>query len=96
MLTLRSCRIATRGVYREASRPRSASATLNFEASRNRSAVRGWCRPPMNQWEYLYYQHRNGSIPAEYWVGAEDYYRNLVAAKPGYHRFWSGNQSSFD
>ena len=50
----------------------------------------------INQWEYLYYQHRDGSIPAEYWVGAEDYYRNIVAAKPGYHRFWLGNQSSFD
>jgi hypothetical protein len=49
-----------------------------------------------NQWEYLYYQHRDGSIPAEYWVGAEDYYRNMVAARPGYARFWSGNKSSFD
>ena len=49
-----------------------------------------------NQWEYLYYQHRDGSIPTEYWVGAEDYYRNLVAANRGYARFWSGNKSSFD
>jgi hypothetical protein len=49
-----------------------------------------------NQWEYLYYQHRDDSIPIEYWVGAEDYYRNLIAASPGYARFWSGNQSSFD
>ena len=49
-----------------------------------------------NPWEYLYYQHRDGSIPTEYWVGAEDYYRSLVAMKPGYARFWSGNQSSFD
>jgi len=50
----------------------------------------------VNQWEYLYYQHRDGSIPTEYWVGAEDYYRNMVAAKAGYARFWSSNQSSFD
>jgi hypothetical protein len=49
-----------------------------------------------NQWEYLYYQHRDGSIPTEYWVGAEDYYRNMVAGRPGYARFWSGNKSSFD
>ena len=49
-----------------------------------------------NQWEYLYYQHRDGSIPTEYWVGAEDYYRNMVGGQPGYARFWSGNQSSFD
>ena len=50
----------------------------------------------INSWEYLYYQHRDGSIPTEYWVGAEDYYRSLVATKPGYTRFWSANQSSFD
>ena len=36
----------------------------------------------VNQWEYLYYQHLDGSIPTEYWVGAEAYYRGLVAAKP--------------
>lgn len=50
----------------------------------------------INAWEYLYYQHRDGSIPTEYWAGAEDYYRNLVAGRPGYARFWSGNKSSFD
>jgi hypothetical protein len=50
----------------------------------------------VNQWEYLYYQHRDGSIPPEYWVGAEDYYRNMVAGRLGYARFWSGNKSSFD
>jgi len=50
----------------------------------------------INQWEYLYYQQDDGSIPTEYWVGAEDYYRNLVAAKPGYARFWSENRSSFE
>jgi hypothetical protein len=49
-----------------------------------------------NAWEYLYYQHRDDSIPAEYWVGAEDYYGSLVAAKPGYARFWSDNQHSFE
>jgi hypothetical protein len=49
-----------------------------------------------NQWEYLYYQHRDGSIPSEYWVGAEDYYVNMVASRPGYARFWAGNKSSFD
>lgn len=50
----------------------------------------------INQWEYLYYQHRDGSIPTEYWVGAEDYYRRLVGGIPGYARFWSENQTSFD
>ena len=50
----------------------------------------------VNQWEYMYYQHEDGSIPTGYWVGAQDYYRNLVAGKPGYHKFWSANKSSFD
>jgi len=49
-----------------------------------------------NQWEYLYYQNRDGSIPTEYWVGAEAYYRSLVAKKPGYARFWSESQTGFD
>jgi hypothetical protein len=49
-----------------------------------------------NQWEYLYYQHRDGSIPTEYWVGAEAYYRGLVAEKPGYARFWSESHIGFD
>jgi hypothetical protein len=50
----------------------------------------------INQWEYLYYQHGDGSIPTGYWVGAQDYYRNLVTGRAGYARFWSGNKSSFD
>jgi hypothetical protein len=48
-----------------------------------------------NQWEYLYYQHRDGSIPTEYWVGAEAYYRGLVVTKPGYARFWSESHRGF-
>ena len=50
----------------------------------------------INQWEYLYYQHRDGSIPSEYWVGAEDYYVRMVGEKAGYARFWSENRTSFD
>jgi hypothetical protein len=50
----------------------------------------------INQWEYMYYQHQDASIPAEYWAGAEDYYRNMVTGKAGYARFWSANRSSFD
>ena len=50
----------------------------------------------INQWEYLYYQNRDGSVPTEYWIGAEDYYRKLVAGQPGYARFWSSNKTSFD
>jgi hypothetical protein len=50
----------------------------------------------VNQWEYLYYQHRDDAIPTEYWVGAEAYYRSLVATKPGYARFWVESQTGFD
>jgi hypothetical protein len=50
----------------------------------------------VNHWEYLYYQYGDRSIPAEYWAGAQDYYRNTVARGPGYARFWSANKSSFD
>lgn len=49
-----------------------------------------------NQWEYLYYQDRDGSIPTEYWVGAKAYYESLVATKPGYARFWSESHIGFD
>ena len=40
-------------------------------------------------WEYLYYQHRDDSIPKELWVGSEAYYRNMVQTEPGLKRFWS-------
>ena len=49
-----------------------------------------------NAWEYFYYQHRDGSIPKELWVGADAYYKALVATKPGYARFWSESQTGFD
>ena len=49
-----------------------------------------------NAWEYFYYQHRDGSIPQELWVGADAYFKGLIATKPGYARFWSESQVSFD
>ena len=48
-----------------------------------------------NAWEYFYYQHRDGSIPEELWVGADNYFKMLVATKPGYARFWSESQAGF-
>ncbi|MDQ6900118.1 MAG: hypothetical protein M3072_11525 [Candidatus Dormibacteraeota bacterium] len=47
-------------------------------------------------WEYLYYQHRDGSIPKELWVGSDAYYIGLVQAKPGVSRFWSEFQAVYD
>jgi hypothetical protein len=49
-----------------------------------------------NAWEYLYYQHRDGSIPKEMWVGSDAFFGQQVATRPGLTRFWSENQTSFD
>jgi hypothetical protein len=49
-----------------------------------------------NAWEYLYYQHRDGSIPKELWVGADAYFRVTVETKRGLTRFWSEFHTSFD
>jgi hypothetical protein len=49
-----------------------------------------------NAWEYLYYQNRDGSIPKELWVGADAFFKSLVATKPGLKRFWSEFEASFD
>jgi hypothetical protein len=49
-----------------------------------------------NAWEYLYYQNRDGSIPKELWVGADAYFKGLVATKPGLTRFWAEFRESFD
>jgi hypothetical protein len=49
-----------------------------------------------NAWEYLYYQHRDGSIPNEMWVGTDAYFINEIRTKPGLVRFWSEYQLAFD
>lgn len=49
-----------------------------------------------NAWEYLYYQNGDRSIPRELWVGADAYFKGLVAMHPGLVRFWSEYQASFD
>lgn len=49
-----------------------------------------------NSWEYLYYQNRDASIPKELWVGADAYFKGLVATRPGLTRFWSEFNESFD
>ena len=50
----------------------------------------------LNAWEYLFYQHRDASIPKEMWAGTDAFFRNEVATQPGLARFWSENQFSFD
>lgn len=49
-----------------------------------------------NGWEYFYYQHRDHSIPKELWAGADATFKGLIETKPGYTRFWSESQTSFD
>ena len=46
-------------------------------------------------WEYSYYQHRDGSIPNEFWEGEDIFFRNQVATHPAYARFWSDNEATY-
>ncbi len=50
----------------------------------------------MNAWEYLYYQNRDGSIPKELWVGADASFKQMIATKAGYSRFWAEWETAFD
>jgi hypothetical protein len=49
-----------------------------------------------NGWEYLYYQHNDGSIPSQLWNGADGSFKYRVATRPGYRRFWAETQLAFD
>ena len=49
-----------------------------------------------NSWEYLYYQNIDGSIPEELWNGADASFKQRVATRSGYRRFWSESQHAFD
>ena len=49
-----------------------------------------------NSWEYIFYQHRDGSIPKELWIGCDLTFKALIDTKPGYARFWSECEASFD
>lgn len=49
-----------------------------------------------NGWEYCYYQHRDGSIPKELWVGTDAAFRGFIRTKPGLVRFWSESRHIYD
>ena len=49
----------------------------------------------INAWEYGYYLNRDGSTPPELWEGADGYFRQLAATKPGWRRFWRENHHAF-
>ena len=42
----------------------------------------------VNSWEYGYYLNRDGSAPAELWVGVNDYYVDLAETSPGMKKYW--------
>ena len=50
----------------------------------------------LNAWEYMYYQNLDGSIPREFWVGSDAYFKLLIATKPAYRRAWREVQATFD
>ena len=49
-----------------------------------------------NAWEYFYYEHRDEAIPKELWVGADGYYKSLVATRPAFARAWNEISMGFD
>lgn len=50
----------------------------------------------LNAWEYMYYQNLDGSIPHEFWVGSDTYFKSLMAAKPAYRLAWRELALTFD
>ena len=50
----------------------------------------------LNAWEYMYYQNLDGSIPHEFWVGSDAYFKSLTATKPAYRRAWREVEGTFD
>jgi hypothetical protein len=48
-----------------------------------------------NGWEYLYYANLSESIPKSLWIGADGYYSELVATKPGLIKFWAEYKHAF-
>ena len=49
-----------------------------------------------NAWEYMYYQNADRAIPKQLWVGADAFFKDLVATKPGLARFWKEYAVAFD
>jgi len=49
----------------------------------------------INNWEYMYYQNRDESIPQQFWPGVDEYYKSQVTTS-GYGRFWSENKFAFN
>ena len=48
-----------------------------------------------NAWEYTYYQHIDGAIPASFWPGVDAYMTNEAKSNRAWVRFWYENGSAF-
>ncbi len=49
----------------------------------------------INSWEYMYYSHDARSIPATLWIGADAFYRGLIAKHYGLRQFWEEYQEAY-
>jgi hypothetical protein len=49
----------------------------------------------LNAWEYFYHQNLDGSIPHALWVGADVFFKSLMAEKPAYRRAWRKFEAGF-
>ena len=49
-----------------------------------------------NAWEYFFYQHRDGSIPAQLFFGTDAHMRMLVTTKPGLVSFWEEYRHAYE
>jgi len=73
-----------------------ADATPEALSADDWSRVSTYMFMQFNAWEYFYYQLSDGSIGKELWVGADDYFKNLIATRPGYARFWTESRTWYD
>ena len=49
-----------------------------------------------NAWEYFFYQHKDGSIPKQLFLGTDAHMRILVKTKPGLVGFWTEYQHAYE
>ena len=49
-----------------------------------------------NAWEYFFYQHQDGSIPAQLFLGTDAHMRMLVTTKPGLGSFWEEYRHAYE
>ena len=49
-----------------------------------------------NAWEYFFYQHRDGSIPAQLFLGTDAHMRMMVTTKPGLTAFWEEYRHAYE